>query len=263
MDAVLRMRMTEGSSGYGIFIMLLELLRDSEDLKTSYDPAVIAWALHESDIDRLRRVCENYDLFKQTDNGELYCPWLTDIMSEHTERHQKLSEAGKKSAAARKRNSNHLETTPPPYAQGGSNHVGNLDQQTILDNNREERPQQTMDFAALVSGERVYSEESIKTIGRSVCTKFDLDYETLKNLSSKGHNLNAVGDVAKHFKLNVDQFTALKIATGDARIGSKELIALVEAFNHCKQSQFMPKYPYEYLMSRIVAAHNTNHGQEN
>lgn len=256
MDAVLKMRMQEGSSGYGIYIMLLELLRDSEDLRTAYDPSVLAWALHESDIERLTRVCENYDLFQISDTHELTCPWLNDIMSESLERKQKLSAAGKKSQALRKAALNEVETTFKDMGGGASSEVGNLSQQTTLYNNTTEKPHQILDFADLVKGERVYSEESIKGIGRSRAMLFGIDDEALRGLSDSKHNLCAVGNVARHFKLNVDQFTALKIATDDARIGSPELIALLEAYNHCRETDFTPKYPYEYLMSRIVTAHN-------
>lgn len=256
MDAVLKMRMQEGSSGYGIYIMLLELLRDSEDLRTAYEPSVLAWALHESDIERLTRVCENYDLFQISDTRELTCPWLNDIMNESLERKQKLSAAGKKSQALRKAALNEVETTFNNRGGGASSEVSNLSQQTTLYNNTTEKPNKILDFADLVKGERVYSEESIKAIGRSKAMLFGIDDEALRGLSDSKHNLCAVGNVARHFKLNVDQFTALKIATDDARIGSPELIALLGAYNNCKETDFAPKYPYEYLMSRIVTAHN-------
>ena len=101
MDQVLKMRMSEGAAGYGIFMMLLELLRDSNNYTTAYDPSVLAWALHEPDITKLTKVCENYGLFEISADKQICCPWLTAVMSQHEEKRRKLSEAGKRSAAVK------------------------------------------------------------------------------------------------------------------------------------------------------------------
>lgn len=255
MDAVLKMRMTEGSSGYGIYIMLLELLRDSDDLKTAYDPAVIAWALHESDVDRLRRVCEEYNLFEISDEREISCPWLTDIMAEHVERKAKLAEAGRKSAELRKQRANHAETTLNEMGGGSSNQVNTSAQQTTIDKKKTEENTQKNSFLDLVVEERVFSEESIKAIGRSGGQPFIVSEETLKEMSDKQHDLNTVGMVARKYKMNAVQFSALKVATNGALIGSPELMALISAYDNCVKTKFYPKYPYEYFISKISKAH--------
>lgn len=256
MDAVLKMRMTEGSSGYGIYIMLLELLRDSDDLKTAYDPTVIAWALHESDIDRLRRVCEEYNLFEISDQREISCQWLTEIMAEHTERRQKLSEAGKKSADLRKQRANHAETTLNEMGGGSSNKLTTSAQQTTIDKKKTEENTQDNSFAGLVADGRVFSEESIREVGRSQGLPFMIDDEQLMRMSDKKHDLNAVGKVARKYKMNATQFSALKVATNGALIGSSELVALLNAYDHCIKTSFFPKYPYEYFIRKISKAHD-------
>lgn len=95
MDNVLQMRMQEGAYGYGIYLMILEQLRDADGYTMRYDPAVLAWALHESDQQRVERVCTNYGLFEITPDGLIKSPWLISAMSLHDDRRAKLSAAGK------------------------------------------------------------------------------------------------------------------------------------------------------------------------
>lgn len=247
--------MTEGSAGYGIYIMLLELLRDSDNLKTAYDPAVLAWALHENDHEKLRNVCEKYGLFEISDQGEITCPWLTEIMAEHTERRQKLAEAGKKSAELRKQRANQVETTLNEMGGGTSNKADSASQQTTINKKKSEETTQDHSFADLVAEGRVFSEESIKIIGRCQGDPLWIPEEQLERMSDKKHDLNAVGKVAKEYKMNTTQFTALKVATNGALIGSAELVALIQTYDHCVKTKFMPKYPYEYFISKISKAH--------
>lgn len=247
--------MTEGSAGYGIYIMLLELLRDSDNLKTAYDPAVLAWALHESDQEKLRNVCEKYGLFEISNQGEISCPWLTDIMAEHTEKRAKLSEAGKKSAELRKQRANHAETTLNEMGGGTSNQVSSTSQQTTIDHKKKEETTQTNALWQLVDESGIFSEESIRAVGRCKDVPFSISEDTLRRMSDKKHNLNAVGMVAREYKMNVTQFSALKEATNGALIGSPELVALIQARDHCAKTGFEPKYPYEYFISKIKDAH--------
>lgn len=247
--------MSEGSAGYGIYIMLLELLRDSDNLKTAYDPAVLAWALHESDQEKLRNVCEKYGLFEISDQHEISCPWLTDIMAEHIEKRSKLSEAGKKSAELRKQRANQVETTLNEMGGGTSNKADSASQQTTINKNTTKENTQDHSFAELVAEGRVFSEESIKIIGRCQGDPLWIPEEQLERMSDKKHDLNAVGIVAKKYKMNTTQFSALKVATNGALVGSAELVALLSAYDHCVKTKFVPKYPYEYFIRKISKAH--------
>lgn len=255
MDAVLKMRMSEGSAGYGIYIMLLELLRDSDNLKTAYDPAVLAWALHESDQDKLRNVCEKYGLFEISDKHEISCPWLTEIMAEHTEKRAKLSEAGKKSAELRKQRANHVETTLPEMGGGSYNKATSAGQQTTIEYKITEETIDNKTLVALVADGAVFSEESIKAIGRCKGPRFMISDENLQSLSDKTHNVAYIGSVAKQYNMNTTQFTGLKYATLGGKVGSPELMELIRAVNHCSKTAFQPKYPYEYFMSKIKEVH--------
>lgn len=98
---VLALRIEEGAAGYGVYWMLLELLRDAPSYKFSSNPKALAFAINEHDVQLVERVVRNYGLF-DFDNDELmFSPWLLEAMGEYDERKAKLREAGRRGAAHR------------------------------------------------------------------------------------------------------------------------------------------------------------------
>lgn len=265
MDAVLKMRMSEGSAGYGIFMMLLELLRDSDNYQTAYDPNVLAWALHESDVPKLQAVCEKYGLFQITDDKQICCPWLTSVMAQHEEKKKKLSEAGKRSAAARaskaeqpqpapQPNPNEASTTLPPPLEGGSNVVSDLSQQTKINKRNNKKSNNPSNPLEGVEGDALFSEDFIKRIGRMSSPLFDPATMGGEYFQDSEHNPAPLLATAVTFQLSQPQVQVLHAATVFCRIGSPQFMAFLAARKHCQESSFKPKFPFEYLMSRIKDA---------
>lgn len=265
MDQVLKMRMQEGSSGYGIFMMLLELLRDSAEYKTAYEPSVLAWALHEADQERLTRVCENYGLFEISPNREICCPWLTSVMSQHEEKRRKLSEAGKRSAAAKaakaeqpqtlaQQGCNEVVTTLPPPLEGGSNVVVNLPEQNKPNKKNQKKSNTHPSINGAVDGEDIFSEDFIKRVGRLNAPTFDEAAHGHEFFSDKEHNAAPLMAAAVTFQLSLPQMQAIHAATQFCRIGSAPFMAFLAACRHCQDTQFRPKFAFEYFMSRIKDA---------
>lgn len=251
MDQVLKMRMKEGAAGYGIYVMLLESLRTQESYQISWDPIVIAWQIHEADTSLLTRVVQDYDLFEIKD-GQLSSPWLIAAMAQHEEKRQKLSEAGKRSAAAkaaRKGVSAASTLQPPP--QPGSNLVSSVEQQSNLkeiNQSKEITPSQPQ-----VDGEEVdiFSDDFISRIGKAKTEIFSPALHAMGLDGDARHNPQVLITRAVNYRMTVDQFDVLFKATDGCLIGSPRFVALIAAFKHCEQSQFNPTYPFEYFMSRI------------
>lgn len=265
MDAVLKMRMSEGSSGYGIFMMLLELLRDSDGYQTAYDPNVLAWALHESDITKLQNVCEKYGLFQITEDKQICCPWLTSVMAQHEEKKKKLSEAGKRSAASRaakaeqtqapsQPSSNEVATTLIAPPQGGSNVVSVLVQQNKPNNRNQKKSKYPSNPIVGVDGEDIFSEEFIKRVGRMNSPAFDEAAHGHEFFSDKQHNARPLMAAAVTFQLSLPQVQALHAATEFCKVGGATFMAFLAACNHCQDTQFRPKFAFEYFMSRVKDA---------
>ena len=100
-DHVLAMRIQEGAAGYGIYVMLLELLRDSESRSLVFNPRNLAFAINEPNIELVSRVIQEYDLFKVADDGTFTSPWLEAQMEEYDQKKAAAVAAGKKGAARR------------------------------------------------------------------------------------------------------------------------------------------------------------------
>lgn len=97
----MRLLAHEGPEGYGLYWMLLELLRDAPSYSVDYEPSVLSYGLHIADIEKVKRVCEQYNLFTISQDGILSSPWLLEAMGEYDERKAKLREAGRRGAAHR------------------------------------------------------------------------------------------------------------------------------------------------------------------
>lgn len=98
---VLALRIEEGAAGYGIYWMLLELLRDAPHYKLSANPKALSFAINEADSATVERVVRNYGLFDFDDSGLMFSPWLCEAMGEYDDRKAKLREAGRRGAAHR------------------------------------------------------------------------------------------------------------------------------------------------------------------
>lgn len=100
-SAVLSLRIEEGAAGYGIYWMVLELLRDAPNFKFSRNPKAIAFAINEPDVSMVERVVNNYGLFDFDDDELLWSPWLLEAMEAYNDKKVKLQEAGRRGAAKR------------------------------------------------------------------------------------------------------------------------------------------------------------------
>lgn len=100
-DKLLRVRMKHGAAGYGVFFMLLEWLRDSENYTSVKDYNMIAFGLRV-DASLVKSVIEDFGLFAFTEDGEcFYSESLTGRLGIMDESRNKRSEAAKKAAESR------------------------------------------------------------------------------------------------------------------------------------------------------------------
>lgn len=113
---IIRMRQRWGSAGYGVYVMLLELLRESEGQQVFYFPEALAYSLHESNIDMLESVCRDFSLFTFTDDDVMSSPFLAMCQQQAEERAAKAREWGKMGAKARYQGATKSQPTPSQAA---------------------------------------------------------------------------------------------------------------------------------------------------
>lgn len=74
---VIRLRMAHGAAGYGIYLMILEILREAPDYVCPLDFKVLAFDLKESE-DLICKVISDFNLFSFTPDGKgFYSPMLS------------------------------------------------------------------------------------------------------------------------------------------------------------------------------------------
>ena len=111
-----RLRMTTGAAGYGVFNILLELLgsEPSHTLPTDYE--AIAWAEH-LDAELIRQVVNDFDLFVITDDGsQFYSRRMLEQFEAIDGAKQRRTNAAKKGASARWGNADAMQTQCDCYA---------------------------------------------------------------------------------------------------------------------------------------------------
>lgn len=251
MEDVLKMRMSEGSAGFGLYVMLLEQLRNSENYSIRFEPQVLAWSLHEPDVDRLTRVIQDYGLFTIAEDGTMSSPWLCSVMAEHDNKRAKLSAAGKKSAALRQQSVNVVATTLPAAPQPPCNEVAENKQQINKKINKQTNKNTTPSTSGEGEEVDIFSDEFISRIGKAECDLFDPDKHAPGLVSDSQHNYNVLIAAALQYRLTVDQFSVLNIAVECCTIGAPHFMEFIRVLRHCKDTNFKPVYPFEYFMSQL------------
>ena len=259
-DQVLSMRIQEGSAGYGVYVMLLELLRDAENRRLVFNPRHLAFAMNEPDVELVQRVVQDYALFTMDDDGKFSSPWLEQQMNEYDAKKAAAVAAGKRGAARRYGKSYQVEAeedrvpmAPPMAAQQDAN-------SNITQHNKPNEINPTKSKLLGMTwrdwdGERLFSlarkkEPVIDDMSRKVVEDRQRELEAKRGKDV--HNLGAVLDVCDYFKVGVGMFAFLAQYTNYGRIGSPELMRLLALEKECRKTQFTPKYPAEYILVKML-----------
>lgn len=100
-DKLIRLRMRHKASGYGVFFMILERLREEPEYMSVKDYNMIAFDLRE-DASLIKSVIEDFGLFVFTEDGKyFYSESFKKRMGYKDDKSKKRSEAGKKGVAKR------------------------------------------------------------------------------------------------------------------------------------------------------------------
>jgi hypothetical protein len=99
---IMRLKSELGAEGYGIYFMLLEILRSETNLSF---PLEDIWIIEEDEDvpkEKILNVIMNYDLFEVNDNGCFYCPRLTSNVNDMLKESKKSKEYDKLRSESRK-----------------------------------------------------------------------------------------------------------------------------------------------------------------
>lgn len=259
-DQVLSMRIKEGSAGYGVYVMLLELLRDAENRRLVFNPRHLAFAMNEPDVELVQRVVQDYALFDVGEDGKFSSPWLEQQMNEYDAKKAAAVAAGKRGAARRYGKSYQVEAeedrvpigTPMATQQDANSNITQHNKTNEINSTKSKLLGMTWrDW----DGERLFNlarkkEPEIDDMSRKVVEDRQKELEAKRGKDV--HNLGAVLDVCDFFHVGVGMFAFLAQYTNYGRIGSPELMRLLALEKECRKTQFTPKYPAEYILVKML-----------
>ena len=229
-SAVMEMLAEEGPCGYGIYWMLLEVLRDAPTYSIPYKPKSLAYSLHLSDVAQLERVCNSYGLFELDTLGNISCPWLSSQMEEYDEKKKKFQEAGRRGAQARWQHGEKVnsETIAP---------LSNKDSETIAYN--------TTLPNVIERNITLPTEQAGKGVGEELVN-------ILAATSPEGHAPAYIAQVCLFYGMKEETLNALCEATNNADITNstyKHFCALVKRI---QGEKWVPKHPDAFFLAKLV-----------
>lgn len=259
-DQVLSMRIQEGSAGYGVYVMLLELLRDAENRRLVFNPRHLAFAMNEQNVELVQRVVQDYALFTIHEDGKFSSPWLEQQMNEYDAKKAAAVAAGKRGAARRYGKSYQVEAEEDRVPMGSPMATEKAPDSNITQHNKTNEINPTKSKLLGMTwrdwdGERLFNlarkkEPLIDDMSRKVVEDRQRELEAKRGKDV--HNLGAVLDVCDYFKVGVGMFAFLAQYTNYGRIGSPELMRLLALEKECRKTQFTPKYPAEYILVKML-----------
>ena len=259
-DHVLAMRIQEGAAGYGIYVMLLELLRDSETRSLVCNPKNLAFAINEPDVALVERVIKDYGLFEVAPDGAFRSPWLIQQLEEYDAKKEAAREAGRKGAARRYGKPTEPTDTSDRVPIGTPCPPPSVPYSNITNNINENKIKPTKSKLANLEFEG-YSGDDLFSLARTIQPPIDditrrwaegkqkeLDAQRGRNK----HNLDAILEVCDHYKFGEGMLTFLLKFTNLGQVGHPGLVKLLAIYTANKKEKFTPKYPAEYLLVKLL-----------
>lgn len=272
------MRRQEGAAGYGVYVMILELMRDSEGQRVYDDAESIAFALNEDDVSLISRICHDYSLFTLTDDSYIESPFLAMCQQQADERAAKAREWGRKGAAARYHGTDKSQPSPSqapgsaaqdlpqtlahgdkPYAlpmgEGIPDPCVNQNNKTIVNQKENNQPTTKSKLVALewlgLAGAD-WLEMCRSNPKLDLCTieeRFGMSLD-------RTHNPLMLREWFANWPIPEQLYTTLRVLSDDWRVDHPVFVAINAVRVHAQKTQYRPQHPWEYLISTAIKFYN-------
>ena len=237
---LLRLRIDEGAAGYGVYWMLLELLRDAPGYKLTADPRALAFAINEPDTTLVERIINNLALFDHDTEGNLFSPWLNEQLTAYDDKKRKLQEAGRRGAARRyqsKSIDNGVAIATPSVEDGVAiaTHY-NITQHNVT--------------------EETTPSESPEDDWRVICQSQGLPVEddlvaAIAQTQPEGHAPGYVAQVCRQWKMGQNVLDYLLQITDNAAITNPRYKTFCGLVAKITREKYSPKYPANFFCSKL------------
>lgn len=264
MDNVLAMRISEGAAGYGVYMMILELLRDAENHQLKNNPAHIAFAINEPDKDMVGRVINDYALFEVSDSGTFASSWLQSAMDAYNAVKNAAVEAGKRGAAKRwgknqpsqepRQTAENVTIDPnsPHMGGGNSNQSDPNTNIPIIGNKQDKSTTSKSKLLGLSWGK--YSGEDLFSLCRTDSPMVDdAAIDKMELLGDSHHNLWGLARCCQGMGVSQAVMAFIAEWTENGLVGGKNMMRLIKLCKYLEKGDFKPKYPNDYVLTRLLS----------
>lgn len=230
----------EGHAAYGIYWMVLELLRDCPGYKVGDNVKSIAWSIHSTDLDLVSRVLHNYGLFDQDSDGLLFSPWLLEQMEAYDNKKKKLQEAGRRGAAKRFASRDNGEAIATPSMEDGEAKaiLYNVTKRNITQDNPTTSTEvggEDWRKVCLCQGDKV-DEGLVEAIAMS---------------QPEGHASGYVAQVCQQYGIGQNVMDYLLRTTENAKLTNSRYIKFVALIKRIEREKYSPAHPANFICSKI------------
>jgi len=231
----------EGHAAYGIYWMVLELLRDCPNYRIGNNPKAIAWSIHCTDVDLVARVLGNFGLFDQDNDGLLFSPWLLEQMASYDDKKRRLQEAGRRGAAKRFGKGEHGEAIATPSLEHGEAVaiLHNVTQRNVTQHNVTQ-PSGT---------DGVDIDSVIKNPGAEVSTDI---LEFMFNEKTEGHAPGYLAQICCTYHMGDNVLAAMLKLTNNADLTNPRYKALCAKIRDMEAKKWRPNMPANFFLKFLT-----------
>lgn len=231
----------EGHAAYGIYWMVLELLRDCPGYRISNNPKAIAWSIHCTDVNLVARVLGNFGLFDQDNDGLLFSPWLLDQMASYDDKKRRLQEAGRRGAAKRfaKGEDKEAIATLPGENREAIAILHNVTQRNVTSH----------DMTQPSGTDGVDIDSVIKNPGEEVSTDI-LEY--MFNKKTEGHAPGYIAQICCTYHMGDNVLAAMLKLTNNADLNNPRYKALCAKIRDMEAKKWRPNMPANFFLKFLT-----------
>lgn len=230
----------EGYAGYGLYLSVLEILRDAPNYRFSPDPKIWKYLLHGDNTDQIERVLKNYGLFDIDDNGLLFSPWLLQQLDSYSEKKAKLQEAGRRGAAKRwaaahNRDGQAIATSS---MEDGQAIAYNITQPNITEHKETTPPGDIGKewLNVLASPGNIVPADLVGYLCES---------------ADKGHNAGYVAQCCRQYGVGENVFNFICEASNNADMGHPLYNKFCKLVKRIQAEKFIPKQPNAFFIKKL------------
>lgn len=231
----------EGHAAYGIYWMVLELLRDCPEYRIGNNPKSIAWSIHCTDLDLVARVLGNYGLFDVDSDGLLFSPWLLDQMASYDDKKRRLQEAGRRGAAKRFGKDGHGEAIATPSIEHG--------EAIAIQYNVTQRNVTLHDVTEPSGTGGLDVVDVIKNPGQDVSAEL---LEALCSTAPEGHAPGYLAQVCIRYKMGERVLEAMQELTNNADLTNPRYKALCAKIRDMEAKKWRPNMPANFFLKFLT-----------